>query len=421
MIQIQKYCEENKTQIFARNMPLNNVSDIVSSIIEDVKLNGDAALYKYCEKFDNAKLSNIEVTKEEWDNALQNADKKLVDIMERAAANIREFHEKQVRDGFEIKRKNGEIVGQRVSAVACAGIYVPGGTAAYPSTVLMDAIPAKVAGVKQIVMVSPVKDGVLNPDVLAAAKIAGVDRVFKIGGAQAIAALALGTESVPKADKIVGPGNAFVAEAKRQIFGMAGIDMVAGPSEILVIADSFADPKKLAADMLSQAEHDKNASAVLITDSMDIARATAQQVQQQLEKLPRVEIAKASIENNGKIIVTDSIEQAIEVSDVLAPEHLELCVEKPFEWLEKVNNAGSVFLGNNTPEAIGDYFAGTNHTLPTSGTARFSSALSVDDFTKKTQYIYYTADAASKAADDIAYFAGREGLEAHALSALERK
>ena len=261
----------------------------------------------------------------------------------------------------------------------------------------------------------------LNPDVLAAAKIAGVDRVFKLGGAQAIAALALGTESVPKADKIVGPGNAFVAEAKRQIFGLAGIDMVAGPSEILVIADGSANPQKLAADLLSQAEHDKNASAVLITDSMDIAKATAQQIEQQLCRLPRAEIARVSIENNGKIIVTDTIEQAIEVSDVLAPEHLELCVENPFEWLKKVNNAGSVFLGNNTPEAIGDYFVGTNHTLPTSGTAKFSSALSVDDFTKKTQYIYYTADAASTAAEDIAYFARREGLEAHALSALERK
>lgn len=421
MIQIERYCEENKQRIFSRNMPLDDVSGIVSGIIEDVKLNGDAALYKYCEKFDNTRLKNLEITKEEWDNALQNADKKLVEIMERAAENIREFHKKQVRKGFEIKRKNGEIVGQRVTAVACAGIYVPGGTAAYPSTVLMDAIPAKVAGVKQIVMVSPVKDGKLNPDVLAAAKIAGVDRVFKLGGAQAIAALALGTESVPKADKIVGPGNAFVAEAKRQIFGIAGIDMVAGPSEILIIADSSANPQKLSADLLSQAEHDKNASAVLITDNMDIAKATAQQLEEQLDRLPRAEIARLSIENNGKIIVTDTLEQAIEISDVLAPEHLELCVENPFEWLEKVNNAGSVFLGNNTPEAIGDYFAGTNHTLPTSGTARFSSALSVDDFTKKTQYIYYTADAASKSAEDIAYFARREGLEAHALSALERK
>lgn len=421
MIQIKKYCEQNKAEIFARNMPLDNVSDIVSGIIKDVKENGDAALYKYCEKFDNSKLSSLEVTKEEWDEALLCADKTLVEIMERAAANIREFHNRQKREGFEIKRENGEVVGQRISAVACAGIYVPGGTAAYPSTVLMDAIPAKVAGVKQVVMVSPVKDGKLNPDVLAAAKIAGVDRVFKIGGAQAIAALALGTESVPKADKIVGPGNAFVAEAKRQIFGLAGIDMVAGPSEILVVADSSADPKKLAADLLSQAEHDKNASAVLITDSMDIATATARQLEIQLCRLPRAEIARASIENNGKIIVTDNLQQAIEVSDELAPEHLELCVEKPFEWLKKVNNAGSVFLGNNTPEAIGDYFAGTNHTLPTSGTAKFSSALSVDDFTKKTQYIYYTDKAVAAAADDIAYFAKREGLEAHALSALERK
>lgn len=421
MIKIERYSEQNKEKIFARNMPLDNVSDIVKGIIEDVKQNGDVALYKYCEKFDNAKFESLEVTKDEWDEATKNADQKLVEIMRRAAENIKEFHTMQLREGFEIKRPNGEIVGQRISAVECAGIYVPGGTAAYPSTVLMDAIPAKVAGVKQVVMVSPAKDGIVNPDVLAAAKIAGVDRVFKIGGAQAIAALALGTESVPKADKIVGPGNAFVAEAKRQIFGLCGIDMVAGPSEILVIADSSADPKKLAADMLSQAEHDKNASAVLITNSMDIANGTAQQLKVQLARLPRKEIAECSIENNGKIIVTDSIEQAIEVSDVLAPEHLELCVENPFECLEKVKHAGSVFLGNNTPEAIGDYFAGTNHTLPTSGTARFSSALSVDDFTKKTQYIYYTDTAASQAADDIAYFAKREGLEAHALSALERK
>ncbi len=421
MIKIERYSEENKEKIFARNMPLDNVTDIVKGIIEDVKINGDAALYKYCEKFDNAKLSSLEVTKDEWDEAVQKADKKLVEIMERAAQNIFEFHKMQLRDGFEIKRENGEIVGQRITAVECAGIYVPGGTAAYPSTVLMDAIPAKVAGVKQVVMVSPTKDGLVNPDVLAAAKIAGVDRVFKIGGAQAIAALALGTESVPKADKIVGPGNAFVAEAKRQIFGICGIDMVAGPSEILVVADSSADPKKLAADLLSQAEHDKNASAVLITDSMEIAIATSQQLEEQLQKLPRKEIAIPSIENNGKIIVTDSIEQAIAVSDELAPEHLELCVENPFEWLKNVKHAGSVFLGNNTPEAIGDYFAGTNHTLPTSGTAKFSSALSVDDFTKKTQYIYYTKQAASDAADDIAYFAKREGLDAHAQSALWRK
>lgn len=421
MIKIERYSEQNKEKIFARNMPLDNVSDIVKGIIEDVKQNGDAALYKYCEKFDNAKFDSLEVTEEEWDEATKKADPKLVEIMQRAAENIKEFHSMQRREGFEIKRESGEIIGQRISAVECAGIYVPGGTAAYPSTVLMDAIPAKVAGVKQVVMVSPAKDGIVNPDVLAAAKIAGVDRVFKIGGAQAIAALALGTESVPKADKIVGPGNAFVAEAKRQIFGLCGIDMVAGPSEILVIADSSADPKKLAADMLSQAEHDKNASAVLITNSMDIANGTAQQLKVQLARLPRKEIAECSIENNGKIIVTDSIEQAIEVSDVLAPEHLELCVENPFECLEKVKHAGSVFLGNNTPEAIGDYFAGTNHTLPTSGTARFSSALSVDDFIKKTQYIYYTDKAASQSADDIAYFAKREGLEAHALSALERK
>jgi len=301
------------------------------------------------------------------------------------------------------------------------GLYVPGGTAAYPSTVLMDSIPAKIAGCREICIVTPPnKEGKVNPVILAAAKIAGVDRIFKVGGAQAVAALAYGTETVPKVDKIVGPGNAFVAEAKRQVFGVVAIDMIAGPSEILVVADGKSNAKFVAADLLSQAEHDKNASAVLVTDSMELANAVSCELEKQIPLLPREEIARASIDNNGKIIVADSLSVVIDIANAIAPEHLELCVDNPFDYLDGIQHAGSIFMGRYCPEALGDYFAGPNHTLPTGGTARFSNPLSVDDFVKKTQYSYYTEDALRAVAEDVAFFAHKEGLDAHARSATVR-
>ena len=348
-------------------------------------------------------------------------DEDFLRILKDAAENIRRFHQMQKREGFQLEGKNGEIVGQRILPVDKAGLYVPGGTAAYPSTVLMDSIPAKIAGVEEIVMVTPPgKNGKVAAPILAAAKIAGVDRVFKVGGAQAVAALAYGTESIPKVDKIVGPGNAFVAEAKKQVFGQVSIDMIAGPSEILVIADASCSAKAVAADLLSQAEHDKMASAVLITDSLELAQAVSEELEIQIPLLPRSEIARESIDNNGKIIVSENLEQGIEIANALAPEHLELCLDHPFDYLDKIRHAGSVFMGKSCPEALGDYYAGPNHTLPTSGTARFSSPLSVDDFVKKTQFIYYTEKTLSLVAEDVATFARKEGLEAHARSALSR-
>ena len=422
MIKIFKCGEVDREEIFARNNPTANVSEIVADIIANVQKNGDVALKAYAEKFDGVVLSSLEVSKEEIEKAFAKADKTFVAVLQEAAENIRAFHEKQKRDGFEIKKENGVIVGQKITPVEKVGLYVPGGTAAYPSTVLMDAIPAKIAGCESVVMVTPpAKDGGVNENILAAAKVAGVDRIFKVGGAQAVAALAYGTESVPKVDKIVGPGNAFVAEAKKQVFGVVSIDMIAGPSEILIVADKNNSPAFVAADLLSQAEHDKNASAVLVTDDTSFAIAVQEQLEKQIPLLFRAEIARKSIDDNGKIIVADTIDEAIEIANEIAPEHLELCLENPFEYLEKVKHAGSVFLGKYCPEALGDYFAGPNHTLPTSGTARFSSPLSVDDFVKKTQYIYYTEDALNSVADKVAYFAGKEGLGAHAKSASIRK
>jgi histidinol dehydrogenase len=422
MIKIFKCGEVDREEIFARNNPTANVSEIVADIIANVQKNGDVALKAYAEKFDGVVLSSLEVSKEEIEKAFAKADKTFVAVLQEAAENIRAFHEKQKRDGFEIKKENGVIVGQKITPVEKVGLYVPGGTAAYPSTVLMDAIPAKIAGCESVVMVTPpAKDGGVNENILAAAKVAGVDRIFKVGGAQAVAALAYGTESVPKVDKIVGPGNAFVAEAKKQVFGVVSIDMIAGPSEILIVADKNNSPAFVAADLLSQAEHDKNASAVLVTDDTSFAIAVQEQLEKQIPLLSRAEIARKSIDDNGKIIVADTIDEAIEIANEIAPEHLELCLENPFEYLEKVKHAGSVFLGKYCPEALGDYFAGPNHTLPTSGTARFSSPLSVDDFVKKTQYIYYTEDALNSVADKVAYFAGKEGLGAHAKSASIRK
>ena len=342
-------------------------------------------------------------------------------ILEEAADRIRSFHSRQVRSSFLLTQEDGVVLGQKITPLDRVGLYIPGGTAAYPSTVLMNAIPAKLAGCPEVVMVSPPTcNGDVNPTILAAAKIAGVDRVFRTGGAQGVAALAYGTESVPRVDKIVGPGNAYVAEAKRQVFGQVAIDMIAGPSEILVVADGHSNPAQVAADLLSQAEHDKNASAVLVTDSPALARQVQAEVERQLETLPRREIARASIENNGKIILAESILQGIDIANELAPEHLELCVDNPFDYLDQVRHAGSIFLGRSCPEALGDYFAGPNHTLPTGGTARFSSPLSVDDFIKKSQFTYYTPAALEKAAGKIARFAREEGLEGHARSALSR-
>ena len=421
MIKIMKYGEVAKDEIFARVEPTFDVTDIVSDIIENVSKNGDKALFEYCEKFDKAKLESLEVTKEEIEEAFSLVEPRFIEIIETAAKNITEFHKKQVRNSFIMNEQDGIVTGQKITPIEKVGLYVPGGTAAYPSTVLMDSIPAKIAGCEEICITTPPSaDGKVNPVILAAAKIAGVDRIFKIGGAQAVAALAYGTETVPKVDKIVGPGNAFVAEAKRQVFGRVSIDMIAGPSEILVIADSKSNPKFVAADLLSQAEHDKLASAVLVTDSYDLAEKVAEEIENQLKVLPREEIARTSIENNGKIIVADNIADVIAVSNEIAPEHLELCVDNPFDYLDKIKNAGSIFMGRYCPEALGDYYAGPNHTLPTSGTARFSSPLSVDDFVKKSQYTYYTKEALFKVAEDVAFFANKEGLYAHGYSATVR-
>lgn len=421
MIRIMKYGEVANEDIFARAMPEVNVEKVVAEIIANVRKNGDSALYEYCEKLDGARLDSLLVTPDEIAEARASVEPEFIRILERAAANIRKFHEKQVRNSFIINNEGGVVLGQKVVPVDRAGMYVPGGTAAYPSTVLMDALPAKIAGCREVVMVTPPgRDGKINPVILAAASVAGVDKIFKLGGAQAVAALAYGTESVPRVDKIVGPGNAFVAEAKKQVYGAVSIDMIAGPSEILIIADGKTDPRYAAADLLSQAEHDKLASAVLVTDSMELALAVQRELETQLPQLEREEIARTSIDKNGKIIVADSIETAIEISNAIAPEHLELCVDNPFDYLDSIRHAGSVFMGRNCPEALGDYLAGPNHTLPTSGMARFSSPLSVDDFVKKYQYTYYTRDALGRVAEDVAYFARKEGLTAHARSAVIR-
>lgn len=421
MIKIMKYGEVPNSEIFARSVPKTDVAETVAEIIKNVRENGDEALFEYCEKFDKAQLSSLAVTKEEIDEALSLVEPEFLEILEKAAKNIRKFHSRQVRNSFIINDEDGIVIGQKIIPVDRAGLYVPGGTAAYPSTVLMDAIPAKIAGCREVVMVTPpTKDGKVNPVILAAAYVAGIDRIFKVGGAQAIAALAYGTQSIPKVDKIVGPGNAFVAEAKKQVFGVVSIDMIAGPSEILIVADGKSNPAYIAADLLSQAEHDKMASAVLVTDSAELARNVSTELEKQIPLLERREIARESIDVNGKIIVADTLDAAIEIANEIAPEHLELCVDNPFDKLDSIRHAGSIFMGRNCPEALGDYFAGPNHTLPTSGTAKFSSPLSVDDFIKKTQYTYYTKDALKKVAFDVAAFAKKEGLTAHAKSAVIR-
>lgn len=421
MIKIYKYGEVENDEIFSRMADTVDVSDIVTGIIENVKANGDKALFEYCEKFDKAVLTSLEVSEEEIEEAFNTVEPEFLRILRTAEENIRNFHRKQVRNSFVINEKNGVVTGQKITPIEKVGLYVPGGTAAYPSTVLMDSVPAKIAGCKEICIVTPPsKDGKVNPIILAAAKIAGVDRIFKVGGAQAVAALAYGTETVPKVDKIVGPGNAFVAEAKRQVFGMVSIDMIAGPSEILVVADGKSNPEFVAADLLSQAEHDKNASAVLVTDSIDLANAVSDALERQIPMLERQEIARVSIDNNGKIIVAENITAGIEIANEIAPEHLELCLDNPFDYLDSVKHAGSIFMGRYCPEALGDYYAGPNHTLPTSGTARFSSALGVDDFVKKSQFTYYTESALKEVYKDVAFFANKEGLTAHGKSATIR-
>ena len=421
MIPIYDFDQVSPEEIFSRETDRADVSGAVAAIIADVRQNGDSALLRYARDFDHAELTAVEVPREAMEAAALGLDSGLRAVLEEAAANIRDFHRRQRRESFVVSEKDGVILGQKITPIEKVGLYIPGGTAAYPSSVLMNAIPAKLAGCREIVMVSPPTcGGDVNPVILAAAYIAGVDRVFRCGGAQAVAALAYGTETIPRVDKIVGPGNAFVAEAKRQVFGRVAIDMIAGPSEILVVADGGCDPRHVAADMLSQAEHDRMASAVLVTDDPALARAVSEELERQIPLLPRRDIARESIDRCGKIIVADDLLQAIDIANEIAPEHLELCVDNPFDYLDKIRNAGSIFLGRHCPEALGDYFAGPNHTLPTSGTARFSSPLSVDDFVKKSQFTYYTGPALAAASGKIAAFARQEGLEAHARSVLIR-
>ena len=420
-MKIYLYGQVPLEDLLIRTVETSGVSEAVRAIIADVAERGDAALLDYARRFDGAELQALEVSREEIDQAYSRVDPALIRVLERAAENIRAFHIHQLPRGFQLDRADGSVLGVKVTAIERVGLCVPGRTAAYPSTVLMTAIPAKIAGCRELVMISPPGPDGKQPDaILAAAKLAGVDRIFRTGGAQGVAALAYGTGSVPRVDKIVGPGSAYVAEAKRQVFGRVDIDMIAGPSEILVVADGTNDPAVVAADLLSQAEHDVLASAVLVTDSEALARAVSAEVDRQLALLPREDIARASVETNGKIIVTDDLAGAVQAANALAPEHLELCVDDPMPLLELVQNAGSVFLGKYTPEALGDYLAGPNHTLPTCGAARFSSPLGVEDFVKRTQYTRFTRDALAAVSGDIALFARSEGLEAHARSALVR-
>lgn len=415
---IRIFNENEAEEIFARDENLTDSYDgIVREIIQEVCEKKDEALLGYAQKFDGVTLESLEVTKEEIDSAESKVDSLVKEAINEAAKNVAEFHKRQLDGGFMFEKEDGIVLGQKVVPLDKVGIYVPGGTACYPSTVLMNAIPAKIAGVNSIIMTTPPRrDGSILPEVLYAAKVAGVDRIFKIGGAGAIAALAYGTESVPKVDKITGPGNIFVATAKKFVFGKVAIDMIAGPSEILIVADKGASPAVVAADMLSQAEHDRLASAVLITDDKELALKVSDEIEKQLAVLPRKEIARQSIDKMSKIIVVENLEKGVEIANEIAPEHLELMVEKPFDMLTSVKNAGSIFLGYNTPEPIGDYFAGPNHTLPTSGTAKFSSPLSALDFVKRSSYIYYTKDALKKAKDKVMAFADSEGLGAHANS-----
>ena len=405
-------------QLKARSGEIDRkVTSAVTDILNNVKQNGDDAVREYTLKFDGHMPSKFEISREEIDSSPDKCDRDFILALYKAADNIRDFHARQKQQSWLEPKQNGVILGQRIRGLKRVGVYVPGGTAAYPSSVLMNVIPAKIAGVKEIVMVTPPqKDGTANPDILAAAKIAGDDRVFLMGGAQAVAALAYGTQSVPKVDKIVGPGNIFVATAKKLLYGTVDIDMIAGPSEILIVADKSANPKFLAADLMSQAEHDKMASAILLTTSEETANETAKELSRQMQTLERRDIIEQSLNDFGAIIVCKDISEAVDFANELAPEHLELAVENPMEYIGRVDNAGSVFLGHYSPEPLGDYFAGPNHVLPTSGTARFFSPLSVDSFIKKSSFIYYTEPALSEAKDDIIKLAETEGLTAHANS-----
>lgn len=418
MIRIYEFDKLSPAEILNRDIQAEeDVSAAVDAVLADVKANGDTALRAYTKQFDGVELADLRVGEAEIEAAWASLDADFLTTLERAADNIRHFHAQQVHKDFVLTDKPGIIMGQRYTPIEKVGICVPRSPVAFPSTILMNVIPAKIAGVRDIVLVTPPeKDGTVSPAALAAAKIAGVTKIFKVGGAQAVAALAYGTESVPRVDKIVGPGGIFVATAKRKVFGQVAIDMIAGPSEILVLADGKCDPRWVAADMLSQAEHDVLASAVLVTDSRAFAKAVQAEIEVQLEQLPRREVVRRSIGDNGKIIITGNLDRAVEAANLIAPEHLELCVDDPFALLPKVKNAGSIFLGRSAPEALGDYFAGPNHTLPTSGTARFSSPLGVDDFVKRSSFLYYTQDALAPVAGRIADFAEREGLHAHARS-----
>ena len=418
MIRILNFDSVAPEEILNRDIRAEaDVESVVDAIIADVRARGDEALRDYAKKFDRAELGDLLVSQAEIEEAFAAVGEDFIQTLRMAAANIRHFHEHQVHKDFVVTDTPGVLLGQKYTPIERAGVYVPGGTAAYPSTVLMDVIPAKVADVKEIVMTTPAgPDGKVNPNILAAAAVAGIDRIVKTGGAQAVAALAYGTESVPAVDKIVGPGNIYVATAKRKVFGKVGIDMIAGPSEIVVLADGGANPAWVAADLLSQAEHDKLATPVLVTDSEALAEAVQAELERQIPLLPRAAIARETVDTNGKIVVTDDLAKAIEAANLIAPEHLEICTEDPFAVLGSIKNAGSIFLGRNVPEALGDYFAGPNHTLPTSGTARFSSPLGVDDFVKKSSFIYYTKDALGAVQGRIADFAERGGLHAHAKS-----
>ena len=423
MIKTIEYSENlNLEKELARSQfSYDDVNETVENILKDVKKRGDKALFEYTKKFDKVDLKTLEVSEEEIQKAFDTIDKELLEVIKYSHDNIKLFHERQVRNNFIVKKENGVSLGQIINPIEKVGLYVPGGTAAYPSTVLMNAVPAKIAGCKEIIMVTPpTSDGTILPSLLVAAKIAGVDRIFKVGGAQSIAALSYGTESIPKVYKIVGPGNIYVAMAKKMVYGEVSIDMIAGPSEVLIIADDSANPVHVAADLLSQAEHDKLAASILVTNSKELAKNVAEQLEIQLKELEREEIARTSIENQGRIIITKTIDEAIKISNEIAPEHLELAVSNPFELLTKIKNAGSIFMGHNTPEPLGDYLAGPNHTLPTSGTAKFSSPLSVDDFIKKSSFIYYSKEGLEEVKDKVIKFAESERLTAHARSVAKR-
>lgn len=417
MIRTFRYGEVSNEELFIRSTLIDDVAPVVADIIENVKQRGDAALFEYTERFDKAKLDTLLVSREEIEQAVNEVGEDYLAVLKKAADNIAEYHRNQIRTGFVMEREKGVVLGQKVTPIERVGLYVPNGTAAYPSSLLMNCVPAKLAGCSLLVITTPPNaDGKIDASILAAAEIAGVDRIYKVGGAQAVAALAFGTESIPRVYKIAGPGNAYVAEAKKQVFGKVAIDTIAGPSEILIVADDTNDPAIIAADMLAQAEHDVMATSVLVTDSEAFGAAVADELERQLKLLPREDIARASIENNGKIVIAESLDAAIECANEIAPEHLEICLDDAFAYLGKISCAGSIFLGKNSPEALGDYMAGPNHTLPTTGTAKFGSPLSVDDFVKKSQFTYYSTEALRDIKDDIMLFAEKEGLRGHARS-----